>query len=463
MSKIFISYRRDDSAYAVQHIYDELSRHYGADNIVYDIDSIPLGENFREFLEQKVGECDVLLAVIGNQWLKLLNLNRDAARDYVRIEIGAALQRRIPVIPVLLDKASVPKELPNDNEELSKRHAAELRHGKDFKSQLDRLIKGVGLYITTANVASPLVKKSMATSQPVKPYEFPAPPDVVKKVKNNKSKISRTNPSVKAGVKKTRTIKFGALVIAFVLYLLGLGALLSHLNKSSNPISQPSKNPKAYPKSQMGAAEPRTSTTRVFELRDKKSSIKGSTSGNIPNKKPDDASSKKANETSTQPKTTASIGAGAVCFALGPFEGDQVKSISAKLTALGALTSSRLEKLRVPIGFWVYLPKYATWNEARRKVMDLEEKGIRDLFIMGRGRMKNAVSLGLYKEEKSANERMTLLRNTGIEPKLEVQYTVNERYWIDINITAGNKQIVRTVEGIAKGLSVIDLVPRKCN
>jgi len=169
-------------------------------------------------------------------------------------------------------------------------------------------------------------------------------------------------------------------------------------------------------------------------------------------------------ESKPKPTTTASLGAGAVCYSLGPFEGrNQVKSISTKLTDLGAQASDRSEKLRVPIGYWVYLPKYDSWNEARRKVMELEEKGLKDIFIMGRGRMKNAVSLGLYKEEKGATERMKLVKSLGVDPKLETQYTVDERYWIDIDVAAGKKQVVSAIEAIAKGLTILDLVPRKCN
>ena len=153
----------------------------------------------------------------------------------------------------------------------------------------------------------------------------------------------------------------------------------------------------------------------------------------------------------------------AVCYSLGPFEAQaQVKSISAKLLDLGATAEDRVEKLRVPIGYWVYLPRFDSWNDARRKVMDLEKKGMTDIFIMGRGRMKNAVSLGLYKEEESAKSRMEKIKAFGVTPKMETQYTVDERYWIDIGVAAGKKQVVSAIEAIAKGLTILDLVPRKC-
>jgi hypothetical protein len=85
-----------------------------------DVDAIPLGVNFSKVLRQEVAKCGVLLAVIGPNWLDARDKNRNRRledpNDFVRIEIGAALQRDIPVIPILLDGARVPKadQLPKD-------------------------------------------------------------------------------------------------------------------------------------------------------------------------------------------------------------------------------------------------------------------------------------------------------------------------------------------------------------
>ena len=77
-----------------------------------DIDCIPLGVEFPERIDASVGQCNVLLAVIGSKWAGETNANRriDDPRDFVRIEIESALQRDIPVIPVLVDNASIPTE-----------------------------------------------------------------------------------------------------------------------------------------------------------------------------------------------------------------------------------------------------------------------------------------------------------------------------------------------------------------
>jgi hypothetical protein len=68
MPKIFISYRRDDSAGMAGRIYDRLEARFGRENRFMDIDAMPLGVDFREHLHSAVGQCDVLLAVIGRNW-----------------------------------------------------------------------------------------------------------------------------------------------------------------------------------------------------------------------------------------------------------------------------------------------------------------------------------------------------------------------------------------------------------
>jgi hypothetical protein len=147
-AKVFISYRRDDSAGHAGRLHDRLEREFGADLLFMDVDSIPLGRNFVKVLGEKVAQCDVLLAVIGPNWLTLCdeqgNRRLDGANDFVRVEIASALQRDIPVIPVLLDGARIPKaeQLPPDLKELSLRNSLDVRHAS-FHSDMDKLIKGL--------------------------------------------------------------------------------------------------------------------------------------------------------------------------------------------------------------------------------------------------------------------------------------------------------------------------------
>lgn len=151
--RVFISYRRGDSADITGRIYDRLVQHFGKDCIFKDVDSIPLGIDFRQHLQSAVGQCSVLLAIIGKGWLEAETESGgrrlDDARDYLKIEIETALKREIPVIPVLVQGASVPPEhdLPPSLQGLAFRNALAVRTDPDFHVDMDRLIRGIEAHL----------------------------------------------------------------------------------------------------------------------------------------------------------------------------------------------------------------------------------------------------------------------------------------------------------------------------
>ena len=141
---IFISYRRDESAGYAGRIADSLVQHFGEDRVFRDIDSIEPGLDFAEAIERAVGSSEVLIAVIGKNWLTATDAaghkRLQNADDYVRLEIAAALQRNIRVIPLLVQGASMPSanELPDDLAPLSRRNAFEL-HDASWRDDIQRL------------------------------------------------------------------------------------------------------------------------------------------------------------------------------------------------------------------------------------------------------------------------------------------------------------------------------------
>jgi hypothetical protein len=147
-AKIFISYRRDDSAGHAGRVTDRLEREFGRDLLFMDVDAIPLGTNFVKVLHEEVAKCGALLAVIGPDWLDVRddegNRRLDNSNDFVRIEIAAALQRDIPVIPILLDGARMPRagQLPDDLKELASRNGLDVRHAS-FHDDVEKLIRGL--------------------------------------------------------------------------------------------------------------------------------------------------------------------------------------------------------------------------------------------------------------------------------------------------------------------------------
>lgn len=152
---IFISYRRQDSQHITGRIYDRLSSQFGKEAVFKDVDSIPLGYDFRDHLREQVGRCAVLVAVIGKNW------NPPAAsgdrrlsdpRDHLRIEIESALERHIPVIPVLVDGIEMPAEdeLPVTLGRLAYHNGIAIRPDPDFHHDADRLARGIEMLFKQA-------------------------------------------------------------------------------------------------------------------------------------------------------------------------------------------------------------------------------------------------------------------------------------------------------------------------
>lgn len=145
---VFISYRRQDSPHITGRIYDRLAAHFGREFVYKDVDSIPLGLDFRKHLQEHVGRCAVLVAVIGKRWNPFSDTGEPRLsdpRDYLRIEVESALERDIPVIPVLVDGAEIPaeKDLPPSLATLAYRNGILVRQDPDFHHDLDRLERGI--------------------------------------------------------------------------------------------------------------------------------------------------------------------------------------------------------------------------------------------------------------------------------------------------------------------------------
>jgi hypothetical protein len=152
-ARIFVSYRRSDSADVSGRIYDRLIAKFGKETVFKDVDSIPLGLDFKEYLDKQVGECNVFLAVIGDRWLDAKDTSGksrlDDPVDFVRIEIESALARGIPVIPLLVRDAKMPSEeqLPATLKKLVYRNGTPIRSDPDFHRDMDRLISALEKYV----------------------------------------------------------------------------------------------------------------------------------------------------------------------------------------------------------------------------------------------------------------------------------------------------------------------------
>jgi hypothetical protein len=149
--KIFISYRRADTAPVARNLYDRFSRLIGKNNVFLDVGTIDAGENFERKIKDAIGKSSAILVLIGKKWVEPASTGAKPRlweeRDHVRAEVRAALQGAALTLPVLADGAAMPDAdlLPGDIAEITKLNAPPLRTDS-FDSDMDHIArKALGL------------------------------------------------------------------------------------------------------------------------------------------------------------------------------------------------------------------------------------------------------------------------------------------------------------------------------
>jgi hypothetical protein len=151
--RLFLCYRRADSATVVDPLHARLSERFGAGNVFRDVEDIRLGGDFRQAVRRALARCDVFLLVIGPRWLEIRDdegaRRLDDADDPVRIEVESAIARGLLVVPVLVGGARMPRsdQMPDGFEELSNRAGAAIQGDPAapgeaaFAASVDELIR----------------------------------------------------------------------------------------------------------------------------------------------------------------------------------------------------------------------------------------------------------------------------------------------------------------------------------
>ena len=191
--QIFLSYRRKDSTDITGRIYDWLKQHFGDTVVFRDVNNIPLGVDFRAYIDQILSQCYIMLVIIGPNWIEIKDeegrRRLDDPEDFVRIEVESALARKIRVIPLLVQGATVPKEseLPGLLKDIAYRNGISIRRDLDFDNDMDRLIKELEKYLpklekpltTFATTSPPL---TLRTDPIVEFIDKVANPEFIRKV-----------------------------------------------------------------------------------------------------------------------------------------------------------------------------------------------------------------------------------------------------------------------------------------
>jgi serine/threonine protein kinase len=143
--KVFLSYRREDSSHFSGRLLDFLEMRLGAGSVFFDVESIPAGMDFWDYIKATLQQCAVLVVIIGPEWVDLLKRRQrrwyqlKRPQDYVAAEIMAAIEMELPILPVLFDGASMPKEreLAKPLRPIANLNAAIVGAGKAFRVGAD--------------------------------------------------------------------------------------------------------------------------------------------------------------------------------------------------------------------------------------------------------------------------------------------------------------------------------------
>ena len=145
MGDICISYRRADSQAITGRIFDRLIAHYGHGSVFMDIDNIPAGIDFRQYLNKTLQKATVLLAIVGPKWLGAGKGGPDRIHDEsdpVRVELETALRNGLAIIPVLIGNRKMPgaAQVPSSLKDFVFINAVTVDPGVDFDHHMQRLI-----------------------------------------------------------------------------------------------------------------------------------------------------------------------------------------------------------------------------------------------------------------------------------------------------------------------------------
>jgi hypothetical protein len=227
---IFISYRRDDTEGEAGRLFSDLKGTFGKDGVFMDVADIRPGADFRHVIDESVAECGVLLAMIGPNWLTIADAQGQRRinnpNDFVGLEIGSALKREVPVIPVLVHGAHMPPpdQLPENLRELSFHNSVEISHPR-WDSDVALLVDALKSYV------SPNPSTEQEPVHATVPVQLPPPHP------------APTAPPPATPVKKSRKNLIlgvaGALVVLIILIvILSGGSNSSNSGTSQNSASQ---------------------------------------------------------------------------------------------------------------------------------------------------------------------------------------------------------------------------------
>jgi len=146
---------------------------------------------------------------------------------------------------------------------------------------------------------------------------------------------------------------------------------------------------------------------------------------------------------------------GVECYTVGPLQNeDDISALSAWFSAQGSQAKLRDDERREVVSTWVFLPPLETRAEADRTVRAMQAANIDDIYVIPRGDMANAISLGLYSQEESLRRRVSELEDRGFSPSLLPRYKTVTASWFDVVTNTAQPMTVGVLDQVFPGLIV---------
>jgi hypothetical protein len=146
---------------------------------------------------------------------------------------------------------------------------------------------------------------------------------------------------------------------------------------------------------------------------------------------------------------------GRECYTIGPLDNeDDISALGAWFKAQGSQATLREDERREVVSTWVFLPPLASRADADARVREMQAANIDDIFVIPRGDMANAISLGLYSQSETLQRRVTQLEERGFEPSVLPRYRTATASWFDVTTSAAQPMTVGVLDQIFPDLII---------
>ena len=143
------------------------------------------------------------------------------------------------------------------------------------------------------------------------------------------------------------------------------------------------------------------------------------------------------------------------CYTVGPLDNeDDISAIGAWFSAQGSQAKLRSDERREVASTWLFLPPLESREAADTRARELQAANIDDIYVIPRGDMANAISLGLYSQSDTLHSRISQLEARGYTPSMLPRYRTVTASWFDVNTSAAQPITVAVLDQIFPDLVV---------